>query len=157
MRTSALLCAVLLLLVPTAFSQAVTETTQYFWVWEDSPVFVPCANQGEGEIVLLNGTLHDLYHVTVNGNCVTVKSHSQPQAMKGEGQVTGDSYNGVGVTQDLFHARNVMFPFTYTYVNRFLIISPKGDSYTVRTTQHITVNANGQTTVEFVKFDSECK
>src|SRR5215216_4074451 len=68
----------------------------------DFSVFIPCANAGAGEFVVLTGTLHVLTTFTINGNNVRGKSHFQPQGISGVGLTTGDKYHATGVTQDEF-------------------------------------------------------
>ena len=98
----------------------------------DLAVFVPCANGGVGEDVLLSGNLHDLIHVTVNDNSVHVKTHDQPQGISGTGVVTGDKYQATGVTQDEF---NTSFGVEETFINNFRIIgqAPETTSSCTRT------------------------
>ena len=119
-------------------------------------VFVPCANGGGGETVVFEGRLHVLAVVTLdNKGGFHLKSHSQPQGLTGTGQVTGDKYQGTGVTQDQLNGK---VGETYTYVNNFRIIGPgPGNNYLVHTTSHYTVNANGELAVEHVHSTSTCK
>src|SRR5438093_1477433 len=65
-------------------------------------VFIPCANGGLGESVTLAGDLHTLITSTINGNNISGKLHGQPQGISGTGSVTGDKYQGTGVTQQEF-------------------------------------------------------
>ncbi|MCH8987027.1 hypothetical protein IIA94_02560 [Patescibacteria group bacterium] len=121
-------------------------------------VFVPCANGGAGEIVVLNGPLHVLFHSTLNDNRFRVKAHFQPQGVSGVGMSPGDKYQATGVTQSGFGGSFVNGQFTSTFVNNFRIIGKgKGNNLLIHMVFHITVNANGDvtTTVNNVKFD--CK
>ena len=65
-------------------------------------VFIPCANNGAGELVIFQGNLHVLLSFTINNNRVSGKDHFQPQGLTGTGNVTGDKYQGTGVTQSMF-------------------------------------------------------
>ena len=121
----------------------------------DLAVFVPCANGGVGEDVLLSGNLHDLIHVTVNDNSVHVKTHDQPQGISGTGVVTGDKYQGTGVTQDEF---NTSFGMEETFINNFRIIGQgPGNNFLVHENFHITINANGTVTASHDNFTVDCK
>src|SRR5512135_867937 len=83
-------------------------------------VFVPCANGGAGEVVNLSGDLHDLFHITYDGQGgVHVKVQDNPQGISGVGLTTGDKYQGTGVTETEF---NVKVGEEYTSVNNFRII-----------------------------------
>jgi len=88
-----------LVLAVTAFSQALAITSNEFVPFAQA-VLVPCANDGAGEIVLLEGVLHIQNHLTINGNRLSLKTHMQPQGVEGTGTVTGDKYRGTGVTQE---------------------------------------------------------
>jgi len=121
----------------------------------DLAVFVPCANGGVGEDVLLSGNLHDLIHVTVNDNSLHVKTLDQPQGISGTGVVTGDKYQGTGVTQDEF---NTSFGMEETFINNFRIIGQgPGNNFLVHENFHITINANGTVTVFHDNFTVDCK
>src|SRR5690349_18622133 len=52
-------------------------------------VFVPCAAGGAGELVALSGSLHEVLHLTINGNLFSIAMHDQPQGVKGIGETTG--------------------------------------------------------------------
>lgn len=105
--------------------------------------FVPCANGGAGEDVLLSGILHVQAHATVsNSGNVVARTHFQPQGVTGVGQTTGDVYRAVGITQETAHGTG-----TFTYVNNFRLIGPGTDNdFHVKQTIHVTVDANGNVT-----------
>jgi len=108
-------------------------------------VFVPCANGGLGEDVELSGTIHDLFHVTVNDNTVHVKTHDQPQGVTGTGLVTGDKYTAAVGQEE-------------TFINNFRIIGQgNGNNFLVHENFHITVNANGTITSFHDNFTVDCK
>jgi hypothetical protein len=118
-------------------------------------VFVPCANGGAGEDVLLSGTLHDLFHITINDNSLHVKTHDQPQGISGTGLVTGDKYQATGVTQDEF---NTSFGAEETFINNFRIIGQgNGNNFLVHENFHVTINANGTVTALHDNFSIDCK
>jgi len=119
--------------------------------------FVPCANGGTGEDVQLSGFLHVVTSMTINGNNLRGKVHFQPQGIKGVGAVTGDKYQGTGVTQDEFKGSFVK-GYEETSVNNFRIIGQGNrNNFLVHTVFHITVNANGQISVVLVHAKTECK
>src|SRR5256885_5047151 len=62
-------------------------------------VFVPCAAGGAGELVGLNGPLHTLITVTINGKNVSGTAHFQPQGPSGTGGTTGDKDQATGVNK----------------------------------------------------------
>lgn len=126
------------------------------------PVFIPCANNGSGEIVDLTGELHELFIVNISdsGN-VTVKNHTQPQGISGIGRNAGYKYQGTGVSQSIDQIKFSgisEYPIVYTYVNNFRIIGQgTGNNYIVHENTHMTVNANGTVTAYVDNFNTDCK
>jgi hypothetical protein len=121
-------------------------------------VFIPCAAGGAGEIVVLSGDLHVLFHGTINGNRFVMKAHFQPQGISGVGLTTGDKYQATGVTQETFGGSFVNGQFSDTFVNNFRIIGQgPGNNFLIHETFHVTVNANGEVTVVHVNFTVDCK
>jgi len=125
----------------------------------DMAVFVPCANGGVGEMVMLSGELHTLISSTENKNVTRYKFHFQPQGMSGVGEDTGDKYQATGVTQTVVKAQVAPGEqYQETFVNNFRIIGAgPGNNYLVHEVFHVTVNANGEVSVEFDHFTVECK
>ena len=120
--------------------------------------FVPCANGGVGEVVRLTGILHDLFHLTINGNRFVLKFHTQPQGIRGVGLTTGDKYQGTGVTQERFGGSLVNGQFSDTFVNNFRIIGQgPGTNLLVHQVFHVTINANGELTALVDRLSVSCK
>lgn len=122
-------------------------------------VFVPCAAGGIGEDVLLEGNLHVLLHLTDDSNGgFHGKMKNQPQGVRGYGALTGDMYQGNGVTQQTISIGSGSLPFTTTFVSNFLIIGQgSGNNYLAHTRYHLTVNANGDVAVEIDEVMVDCK
>jgi hypothetical protein len=121
-------------------------------------VFVPCANGGAGESVDGTIDLHTLITSTVNGNNVSGKFHFEPQGGDLVGSVTGDKYQPTGVTQDHFKGSLQNGQFTETFVNNFRIIGQgPGNNFLVHEVFHITINANGDVTVNHDRVSVDCK
>jgi len=120
-------------------------------------VFVPCAAGGAGEIVDLSGSLHTLITFTINNNNVSGKQHFQPQGISGVGETTGLKYQATGVTQASFTQSLQNGQANQTFINRFDIIGQgPGNNVSVHETAHITINANGDVTVNFDNFGVDC-
>jgi len=122
----------------------------------DMVVFVPCANGGAGEEVLLSGNLHDVYHVTLTPNGGFRISYSDnPQGISGTGRTTGAKYQATGITRDNFGGQ---IGFEETFVNNFRIIGQgPGNNFLVHENFHITVHADGTVTSFHDNFSVECK
>jgi hypothetical protein len=124
----------------------------------DLTVFVPCAANGAGEIVALNGPLRTLVSFTINGNNVSGYFHSQPQGIVGVGGTTGTKYQATGITQQSFKTAFQNGQANLTYVNNFRIIGQDpGNNLLVHETLHITFNADGLLTVFHDNFSVDCK
>ena len=139
---------------PASFAAVTTTDNQKILI--DQAVFVDCANGGAGELVILEGSLHTLFHTTFNqSGFALVKTHSQPQGVSGVGEVTGAKFQGTGVTQDIFSAR---IGSEETFVNNFRVIGQgTGNNFTVHEILHVTVNANGTVTASFDRLGADCK
>jgi hypothetical protein len=148
-----------LVVLALAASLVQAEVTQNVKVPVTMYVEIPCP---ESQILSLTGDLHMLYALTMDENGgVHVKSHVQPQNLKGEivwpddAPNLGAKYNGTGVTQ---YERNIKKGETYTYINNFRMIGQgKAPNLTVHVTLHTTVNANGDITTDVVNVKSDCK
>jgi hypothetical protein len=124
----------------------------------DISVFIPCAVGGTGEVVTLSGNLHILISTTVNANHISADMHFQPQGISGIGSVSGDKYQGTGITRFSFEADVVAFPFVETLVNNFKIIGQgPGNDFLVHENFHLTINANGAVTASMDNFTTSCK
>jgi hypothetical protein len=119
-------------------------------------LFVPCANNGQGEIVVLSGNLHVVFQLAFdNRGGVLVKTESNPQGVSGVGQSTGNKYQGTGVTEQTTTAK---VGFQATAVNNFRIIGQgTGNNLILHLNFHFTVNPNGTVTVFADNFSVQCK
>jgi hypothetical protein len=116
--------------------------------------FVPCANDGMGEWVTGTVVLHTVVHSNKRG--MVTKVHTQPQVTNLVGAVTGMVYKGNGVTQTMYDSNLGDNAFTQTYINRYHIVG-QGIQYHVKVTEHLTINANGELTVQVDNISTECK
>lgn len=117
-------------------------------------VFIPCVP----EPAILTGELHILITSTVDNNGgLHFKSHYQPQRLSGFGLVTGDKYQGTGVTQEHVNIHPGL-AFEDTFINNFRMIGQgPGNNFLVHTTFHVTVNANGDVTANVLNTSVDCK
>jgi len=147
---------VALTLAGPAFAQALAITTNDFVPFAQVNL-VPCANGGAGELVLVQGTLHIQQHITINNNRATIKSHFQPQGASGTGLTTGDSYNAVGVTQEVDTLALTGGATEFTFINNFRLIGQgPGNNLQVKQTIHTTINADGTVTSVVDNSSVEC-
>lgn len=140
----------------TAAGAAATTVTTNEQVPVTVFAFVPCANDGAGELVVLTGTLHVLTHVTIDDQGgLHVRQHFQPQGISGAGLTTGDTYRGTGVTQTEF---NATAGTEQTSINNFRIIGQGPENnLLVHSTFHVTVTPNGDVTTVADNASVECR
>lgn len=144
-----------LTLAGVAFSQALAITTNEFVPFAQA-VFVPCANDGAGEIVLVEGILHVQNHLTINNNRLSLKTHFQPQGAVGTGTVTGDKYQATGVTQEQ-DATGVIGASEFTFVNNFRLIGSGPDNnLQVHQLIEITIDANNIIRTNVINTTIDC-
>lgn len=140
----------------SVFSQS-RPTTRNLFVPLIGERFIPCANDGAGEIVLFQGFLHVVEHHTFNDRFVNEKIHIQPINVEGVGLITGDMYRGTGVSQiqDSFRLANGATHITS--INNFRFIGQGPDNnFQVHETVHTTINANGEVTVTVENSNRDC-
>jgi len=125
----------------------------------DLTVFVPCANDGAGELVHAVGTIHQLLSTVINANgTITLRSHFQPQGLTGIGLTTGDKYNATGVTQTADKNITAPFPAVSKFIDNFRLIAAGPDNnLLVHEEGHLTINANGTVTVFVDHVSEECR
>jgi hypothetical protein len=122
--------------------------------------FVSCANNGAGELVDLTGDLHALFIVNISSaGSVIVKTQFNPQGVIATGEITGNKYQGTGVTQSISTYDGITsFPYTVSFINNYRLIGQgSGANYLVHSNTHVTVNANGMVTATVDNTRIECK
>ena len=137
-----------------ALAQATTTTTNTTVPISDTftNAFCPAA-----EPVAISGEVHSLIHTTIDaGGGFHITIHFNNQGVSGTGVTTGAQYQ---LTEQLTFHFNTRGPFPQevAQVNR-LVLSGQGPSNNMlgKFTVHVTINANGETTVSFGNFSFEC-
>jgi hypothetical protein len=157
MKRIFVLCAIAAAAVGVSAAQGAVVTNEKDVTFSISQ-FVPCANGGAGETISGDVQLHVLITSTMTGNHISGKAHFQPQGGTLVGETTGDVYRATGVTQATFSESLVNGQFSETFVNNFRLIGPgPGNNLIDHLVAHITINANGDTTVEFETGTVDCK
>ena len=104
--------------------------------------FVPCANNGAGELLTGTITVRNLITSTVNGNVDAWQFQFQPHGSL-VGTITGDTYQLTGVTRGAYHDSLQSGEYTLTYVNRYQLIGPgPANNLFVRETAHVTIDGD---------------
>ena len=128
-------------------------------LWEvDRVMSVPCANNGEGEDVQLNGYVHFTDHYTVNGNHFTLVSQANYNEVSGVGLVTGGKYVANGGGRLVIRGVITNGQFSAYGTDRINLIGSGPDNNSVAIFKgRIIVNANGTVTHELVEIIMTCK
>jgi hypothetical protein len=143
-----------------AFAQTKPVTTNTTFTVRPS-VFVPCANDGQGENILLSGTAHLLVHMATDesGGTHFVLAFNY-QRMSGAGLVTGDKYQGIDAEITTSHDFDPFvappYELTFTHPTRFIGQGP-GNNFMLFTQNHFTVDATGKVTSSRFRFTIECR
>jgi hypothetical protein len=121
------------------------------------PIIVPCANGGAGEEIIPQGNVRQLSHLTVNGNNYIVKFQYTPQGVISRGQITGDIFQGVGVSEFTETGSFVNGKATLTSVWMFTNVGRAGaPTWKLIPTVHTTINANGAVTASVDNLVASC-
>jgi hypothetical protein len=122
----------------------------------------PCTNEQLGQP---EGELHTIYSVSVDGDgAIHVESHDNVQGGSAVGMTTGARYvfneaghlntNNIALAVDPVGGRAA----EGTFVHYVAAISPgSGDNFFIRVQQHLTIDANGVTTVLQDGLTTECR
>lgn len=112
-------------------------------------LFNPCT----GELVDFSGTAHVVLVLTTNDNHGSLMFHANDQAVSGVGQTTGARYTEIANFSDHIEGSFVNGQLSQTTVIRNLrwVTAGGGNNWLdFDETDHITINANGDVTVDFV-------
>lgn len=144
----------------SSVSNSITSTTfsDNEKIAVDEVVTLSCANDGKGEDVHVTGNLHALIHTIVNGNHFTTRYHFQPQGVKGTGLTSGTVYQLNGESGETITGSFNNGKYSRTSINNFRLVGQSTlDNYVVHENTHITINANGKTTIMTDNYSANCK
>lgn len=143
-------------LAPTLASNAAAQATTFTEsvTVPITPGFVSC----EGETVFLSGDVHILLHRTIDAaNGVHTVLEENFAGIQGFGVVSGARYIATDSKQEIFNgkpdaAREDTFQRTAQ-----LVAQGGLSNVQLHVIGHLTTNANGETTVDFVTVRAECQ
>ncbi len=119
--------------------------------------FVPCANDGEGEVVVLTGTMHDIIHFAVNDNHAAIDTFVSFHGT-GVGLTSGDTYRLNDAGHSTLNFQLDGFTDTETFVTNHNVIGQgSAPNFRLRQLTHITINNNGELTADHLDFQFECQ
>ena len=140
----------------TTVSPAPADQVEHYNFTYNGPFPHSVINACNGEEVVLNGTahVHEWGTILPNGN-THAHFHQNFSNIVGIGQTTGTVYNCVGSYNYHFNT-SVGTTETATLTQNLISTVGDGPSFTIQANYHLTVNANGTTTVEFENFNAPC-
>jgi len=159
------LLAVFVLAAPTTLAAADANVTQEQVAVSNFPVAVgTCLNSGNGEVVLISGTLHNLTSVQTDANGgVHITLHTNLAGTSGLGTISGDTYRITDTAGGFGQRLSLYFPSgspparTVTRNGDVHFISTgSADNLLLRFTFHQTINANGDVTTQDLTIDETC-
>lgn len=125
------------------------NTTESVWA------IIDCANDGLGELVEGDITIHWIQHFNAEGEITKVVAHPKGGILIGE--ITGIQYRATGASLFLMDNNPDKGAFTDTMINRFHIVGHGGTQFTAFFTIHLTVNVKGEVVTEFERVEFDCK
>ena len=135
-----------------AYAQAITITESVTVPFET--VITAC----NGEDVFLSGERLLILHATIDSSGgIHSKFTLVPGHVRGVGSVTGTQYKAVGGDHEHFKMDVDGAPLNFTNTDIFNLVSQGGtDNLQLKFIFHITINANGEVTVEVDHFSAKC-
>ena len=137
-------------------SAANTYQSQQLWGLEET-VWVPCANDGNGEYVQLNGYVHFNYQTAINNNHFTLVTHTNLNEVSGVGLTTGDHYVGIGGGLQNYIGSIINGQWTSGGSTNFKFVGAgPGNNLTITFNARIIVNANGEVSTQLQDANYSC-
>lgn len=124
----------------------------------DLTVFVPCANNGTGELVDMFGEFHVIVRSVISGSNNIAMSQMNQWKVTGTGRSTGYQYQGTGTSNQRTSFAGVEFPFTFTHAQSLRVLGQgSGNNFHFRFNMHETINGNGAVTASVDNQSATCK
>jgi hypothetical protein len=136
-------------------SQASTRTSLVAVPFEDL-LFVPCANGGAGEDVLLTGATNFVYQLTWNDHGFYLSYHFNHHGVTGVGLSSGETFVASGGNQTTAVGSWVNSEFIAT-TDAQMRVTGQSTSFTVNYKVHITITPDGNVAVNVREQTADCK
>ncbi len=117
--------------------------------------FIPCANGGAGEFVVLTGETRVLLHSTGNPNNNLTLRHAQTH-LTGVGEITGDVYRASGMATDTHRSGPGLSTLDLIMNSLRIIGQGPGNDFTLHQTLHILFTPS-EKAITSGHFRVECK
>ena len=122
--------------------------------FEDSR-YIPCANGGAGEDVILTGFTNFIYQTSWTDQGFTLVYHDNAHQVTGTGLSSGESFVGSGSINGVIRGSWVDSQWIGTTIGQ-LRITGQNTSFTITYKYHITVTRDGTVTVQSEAETADC-
>ena len=119
-------------------------------------VFVPCANGGVGEDVLLTGKTNLVYQMTWTDHDFTLVYHDNDHQVKGVGLSSGQTFTGSGGTNGTFMGAWVNSQWVGNFVEKTKIVG-RNTVFTITQKLHLKETPEGNVVVNIVDQTVTCQ
>ena len=121
----------------------------------ETTVFVPCANGGAGENVVLTGFTNFIYQTHWTDHGFTLVYHDNVHQVTGTGVSSGESFVASGGTNGVVMGSWVNSQWIGTTIGQMRLISGN-TSFVITYKYHVTVTQDGSVVVESEELTTEC-
>jgi hypothetical protein len=122
----------------------------------ENTVFVPCANGGAGEDVLVTGKTNFVYQMTWTDHDFTMVYHDNDHQVKGVGLFSGEIFTGSGGTNGSFMGSWVNSQWVGSFVEETKVVG-KNTVFTVIQKIHLIITPDGNVVVNNVEQTVSCQ
>lgn len=121
----------------------------------ENEFFVPCANGGAGENVVLTGFINYIYQLSWTDSGFTMVYHDNAHQVTGTGVSSGELFVGSGGTNGIVRGSWVNGQWIGTTIGQLRIIG-RNTNFDITYKYHITVTQDGTVVVETEELATEC-
>ena len=118
--------------------------------------YVPCANGGAGEQVILSGATNFVYQLQWNEQGFSLSYHFNHHGVTGVGVSSGEKFVGTGGNQTVASGSWTNDKWESITTEQFRVTG-QNVTFVVTYKYHITVTANGEVVVQIFEETADCK
>jgi hypothetical protein len=121
----------------------------------ETTLFIPCANGGAGENVILSGFTNFVYRISWTDHGFTSGYHENVHEVKGVGAISGEKFTASGGINGTVMGSWVNEQWI-GILNRQMRIIGQNTSFTVKYKSHITVISDGTVVINNIDQTADC-
>ena len=122
----------------------------------ETTLFVPCANNGAGEDVVLTGSINFVQQLSWTDHGFTLVYHDNVKGLKGAGLSSGETFVASGGTNGTVMGSWVNSQWTGTTIRQLRVIG-QDSHFFMNYKYHITVTSDGNVKVNSAEQTADCK